>query len=199
MNQMSEPQFELRKIYNVLEVVHREGGQPVAPPTRVAATAGVVTNFLAGTWAKDLSPLVDVYCARLGTLLSEESAAILGAPAEAFGKGALVGIDGEIEHGSAILHNLKFGNPVRARAGDAKSLLPSAEKRGAPGAALDIPLKHVNDATVRSHHQTFEIRVPDAPRANELLIVVALSSSGRPLARLGAFGTDFSSADAGAL
>ncbi len=196
---MSEPQFELRKLYHFLEVVHREGGQPVTPPARVAAAAAVVTNFLAGTWTQDLSPLVDVYCARLGTLLSEESAAILGAPAEAFGKGALVGIDGEIEHGSAILHNLKFGNPVRARAGDARSLLPSAEKRGAPGATLDVPLKHINDVTVRSHHQTFEIRVPDAPRRDELLIVVALSSSGRPLARLGAFGTDFSSADAGRL
>jgi hypothetical protein len=196
---MSEPRFELRKLYHILEVVHREGGQPVVTPTRVAASAAVVTNFLAGTWTQDLSPLVEVYCATLGTLLSEETAATLGAPCEAFGKGALVGMDGEIEHGSAILHNLKFGNPVRARAGAAKSLLPSAEKRGAPGATLDVPLKHVNDVTVRSHHQTFEIRIPDAPRADELLIVVALSSSGRPLARLGAFGTDFSSADAGAL
>jgi hypothetical protein len=193
---MPKSQFELRKLYQFLEVVHREGGQEVAPPTRVAATAAVVTNFLAGSWAEDLSPLVEAYCTRLGTLLSEESAAILGAPVEAFGKGALVGIDGEIEHGSAILHNLRFGNPVRARAGGARSLLPSAEKRGGPGATLDIPLKHVNDATIRSHHQTFEVRIPDAPRADELVIVVALSSSGRPLARLSAFGTDFSAAEA---
>jgi hypothetical protein len=196
---MSEPRFELRKLYHVLEVVHREGGQPVEAPTRVAAAAAVVTNFLAGTWAQDLSPLIEVYCARLGTLLSEQAAAILGVPSEAFGKGALVGMDGEIEHGSAILHNLKFGNPVRARAAGARSLLPSAEKRGAPGATLDVPLKHVNDVTVRSHHQTFEIRIPDAPRADELLIVVALSSSGRPQARLAAFGTDLSSTDVGAL
>ena len=82
---MSEPRFELRKLYHVLEVVHREGRQPVEPPTRVAATAAVVTNFLAGTWAQDLSPLVEVYCARLGTLLAEEAAATLGVPSEAFG------------------------------------------------------------------------------------------------------------------
>jgi hypothetical protein len=194
---MSDQRFQLRKLYTFLEVVHSEGGRPVEPPTRVAATAAVVENFLAGNWVRDLTPMVDVYCARLGTLLADETARILGAPAEAFGKGALVGTDGEIEHGSAILHNLKFGNPVRARAGDGKSLLPAAEKRGAPGATLDIPLKHVNDATLRSHHQTFEVRVPDAPRATELMVVVAMSSSGRPHARLGAFGRDFEAAGDG--
>ena len=188
---MTEARFALRKMYYFLEVVHAEGGHPVEPPTRVAATAAVVTNFLAGSWAADLSPLVDVYCDRLGTTLATETAQLLGAPAEAFGKGALVGTDGEIEHGSAILHNLKFGNPVRTAAGGAKSLLPAAEKRGAPGAMLDVPLKHIHDITTRSHHQTFEVRVPDAPRADELVIAVAMASAGRPNARLGAFGTDF--------
>jgi hypothetical protein len=83
---------------------------------------------------------------------------------------------------------------VRSAAGDAKTLLPAAEKRGATGATLDIPLKHVQDQTVRSHHQTFEVRVGDAPRPDELVIVVAMASSGRPHARLGAFGSDFAEA-----
>ena len=170
----------------------------MVPPTRVAATAAVVTNFLAGTWAQDLSPLVEVYCARLGTLLAEETAAILGAPAEAFGKGALVGIDGEIEHGSAILHNLKFGNPVRAGlAMPSPCCLP--RRSAAPPARTRYPPENMS-MTSRSARITRHSRSGSrCARANEMLIVVALSSSGRPLARLGAFGTDFSSADARAL
>ena len=185
---MSEP--GVRKICQFVEVVCLEGGQPVDPPTRVAAAAAVVANPLAGRWQRDLGLLIDTYSALLGTMLSNQAAELLGQPPEAFGKGALVGLDGEVEHGSAIIHNLKFGNPVRERAGHAATLLPAAEKRGGAGASLDIPLKHINDATIRSHHQTFEIRVPDAPRADELLVVVAMAGSGRPNARLEAFGTE---------
>ncbi len=187
---MSEQQTGIRKLCQFVEVVCLEGGHPVDPPTRVVAAAAVVANPLAGRWERDLSPLIDTYSALLGTLLSDQAAELLGQPVEAFGKGAIVGLDGEVEHVSAIIHNLKFGNPVRARAGHAATLLPAAEKRAAAGASLDIPLKHVNDATTRSHHQTLEVRVPDAPRTDEILVVVAMAGSGRPNARLEAFGTE---------
>jgi hypothetical protein len=186
----------VRKLIDVVEEVRSEGGRPVEPPTRTAAVLAVIANPLAGRWTDDLSPLIDEYCEPLGELLAERCAALLGAPVEAFGKGALVGLGGEVEHGSAIIHNLRFGNHVRSAAGDAKTLLPAAEKRGAAGATLDIPLKHVQDQTVRSHHQTFEVRIGDAPLADEIVIVIAMASAGRPHARLGAFGSDFAAVTA---
>jgi hypothetical protein len=95
-----------------------------------------------------------------------------------------VGEDGEIEHGSAIIHTLRFGNPFRKLA-NGTALLPSAEKRGACGASLDIAMKHKDDPTIRSHHWTFEVRVPDAPRADEIVVVCAVAGGGRPNARIG--------------
>jgi hypothetical protein len=94
------------------------------------------------------------------------------------GKGALVGLDGDVEHGSAIIHNHRFGNHVREAVGGT-ALLPAAEKRGAAGATLDLAIKHIDDHTVRSHHQTFEVRIGDAPRGDETVIWVAVASSGR--------------------
>ena len=182
----------LRKVVAVVEDVTSEGGRAVDPPTRMVAVGAVVENPFAGRYVEDLQPLVDRYCEPLGALLIERSLALLGAPAEGVGKGALVGTDGDVEHGSAIIHNLRFGNKVRdAIAGTA--LLPAAEKRGAPGAPLDIAVKHKDDHTVRSHHQTFEVRIPDAPRPGEIVVWVALAASGRPHARLGAFGSELAS------
>jgi hypothetical protein len=179
----------LRKLVTVVEEVRTEGGVAVEPPLRIAATAAVIANPLAGRYAADLAPLADEYCEPLGHLLAERALEALGGPAEAYGKGALVGLDGEVEHGSAILHNLRFGNPVRDAVGGS-SLLPSAEKCGAPGAPLDLAIKHITDHTVRSHHQTFEVRVPDAPRPGEIVVWVAVASAGRPLARLPQFGSE---------
>ena len=179
----------VRKIVTVVEDVCIEGGRPVEPWTRIAAAGAVVDNPLAGRFADDLEPLIDLYCEPLGTLLTQRALELLGAEAEAYGKGALVGLDGDVEHGSAIIHNLRFGNKVREPVGGT-SLLPSAEKRGPAGVPLDLSLKHKHDHSVRSHHQTFEVRIPDAPRADEIVIWVALASSGRPHARLGAFGSE---------
>jgi Amino acid synthesis len=174
----------VRKLYEISEDVHSEGARAVEPPTRIAATMAVVANPLVGRWAENLTPLIDLYSETLGALLAERCAGQLGGPVEAFGKGALVGLDGEIEHGSAIIHTLRFGSALRQVAGDAASYVPSAEKRAAAGATLDLALKHVNDVTLRSHHQTFEVRIPDAPRPDEIVIAVALASSGRPQSRL---------------
>jgi Amino acid synthesis len=179
----------IRKVVTVTEEIRAEGGRAVDPPARVAAAAAVVGNPLAGAFVDDLSPLIDRYCEPLGQLLVERALRELGGTVEAYGKGGLVGLDGEVEHASAILHNLRFGNPVRDAVGGT-SLLPSAEKAGAPGATLDLALKHIADHTVRSHHQTFEVRIPDAPRPAEIVIWVALASAGRPQARLAEFGSE---------
>jgi hypothetical protein len=177
----------IRKTVELVEEVHVEGTRAVDPPTRVAVVMAVISNPLAGQWADDLNPLIDAYSDGLGPLLGKRCAEILGQPAEAFGKGALVGLDGEIEHGSAIIHNLRFGDPIRKAAGNATSLLPSAEKRGPAGSTIDIAMKHIHDVTIRSHHQTFEVGIPDAPRTDEIVIAVAMASAGRPQARLAPF------------
>lgn len=179
----------LRKVVTIVEDVAREGGEPVEPSTRMVAAGAVVANPFAGRFVADLEPLIDRYCEPLGELLSERALALLDGPAEGVGKGALVGLDGDVEHGSAVIHNLRFGNKVRD-AIEGTALLPAAEKRGVAGAPLDIAIKHKDDHTVRSHHQTFEVRIPDAPRADELVIWIAVASSGRPHARLGAFGSE---------
>lgn len=179
----------VRKLVTVVEEVRADGGRAVDPPLRLAAAGAVVVNPLAGRFVQDLSPLIDEYCEPLGRLLVERALDALGGPAEAFGKGALVGLDGEVEHGSAILHNLRFGNPVRD-AVEGTSLLPSAEKCGPAGARLDLALKHISDHTVRSHHQTLDVCVADAPRPGEIVIWVALASGGRPQARLAEFGNE---------
>jgi Amino acid synthesis len=184
----------IRKIYVVVEEIRAEGGRAVREPVRSAAAGAVVVNPLAGRFEEDLSGLADTYCEPLGHLLAERALEALGdGEPEAYGKGALVGLAGELEHGSAIIHNLNFGNRVREPVGG-ESLLPAAEKRGVAGSTLDLPLKHKLDQTVRSHHQTLEVRIPDAPGDEEIVVWVAFATSGRPHARLPAFGTEVAEA-----
>lgn len=190
---MLAPVADIRKIVTVVEEVVSEGGRPVEPPVVIVAAGAVVANPLAGRFAEDLAPLVDAYCEPLGRLLTERALGALDGSVEGYGKGALVGMGGEVEHGSAVIHNLRFGDRVREPV-EGTSLLPSAEKRGAPGASLDIPLKHKTDHTVRSHHQTFEVRIPDAPAADEIVIWVALATSGRAHARLAPFASELADA-----
>jgi amino acid synthesis protein len=183
----------VRKVVTVVEDVLAEGGREVSPPVRIAAAGAVIANPFAGRWVDDLQPLIDTYCEPMGTILTERALELLDGAVEAYGKGALVGLDGEVEHGSAIIHNLRFGNRVREPV-EGTSLLPAAEKRGAAGAPLDLAIKHITDHTVRSHHQTFEVRIPDAPRPDEMVIWVVLATSGRPQARLADFGSELQTA-----
>jgi len=183
----------IRKIVTASEQVLEEGGREVLPPLRLVGVAAVIHNPLAGRYVEDLEPLLDCYCPLLGPLLAERVVTELGGAAvESYGKAGIVGLDGELEHVAGILHNLRFGNAVRS-AMDATSLLPSTEKRAAAGATLDIPLKHVHDHKVRSHHLTLELRVGDAPRPNEMVIAIAAATGGRPHARLAEFGTEVGS------
>ena len=156
----------------------------------MAVVLAVIENPWAGKgFVQELGPTIDEVAPQLGKLLSDRVVGALGAPVEAYGKAAIVGLDGEIEHGSGLIHTLKFGNHFRDAA-SATTLLPAVEKRAAAGTVFDIPLKHVTDATIRSHHQTVEARVPDAPRADEIVIGLAAAAQGRPQARLAPLATE---------
>jgi hypothetical protein len=177
---------KIRKIVTFVEETRSEMGRPVNPPTRRAAAAAVIENPYAGTYVDDLSELMEIG-EELGALLTERAVAALripGASAESYGKAAAVGENGELEHAAAILHP-KLGTPVRKVLGKGAALIPSSKKRGGPGVALDIPLGHKDAAFVRSHFDGMEIRVNDAPRANEILVAIAVTDSGRPLPRVG--------------
>jgi hypothetical protein len=180
----------VRKIVTIVEEIHLEGGRPVAPAARVAVVAAIIRNPWAGQgFVDDLGPGIDANASDLGELLTPQVLDALGAPAEAFGKAAVVGLDGEIEHGSALIHTLKFGDHFRKAAG-ATTLLPAVEKRGPAGVVFDIPLKHITDATLRSHHQTVEVRIADAPHPDELIIALAAAAQGRPQQRLAPLSTE---------
>ena len=176
----------VRKLVTVTDEIHREMGRVVNPPTRRAAAIAVIENPFAGRYVEDLSELIEVG-AKLGKLLGDRAVAALGiAPGtvESYGKAALVGVDGELEHAAAILHPT-LGVPLRIAVEKGAALVPSSKKRGGPGQTLDIPLGHKDAAYVRSHFDGMEVWVNDAPRADEILVAVAVTDSGRPLPRVG--------------
>ncbi len=176
----------IRKLLVVVEETLLEADQSVSPATRKAAAIAVVANPFAGRHVPDLSELIELG-EHLGKLLGERAVAALGiAPGavESYGKAAIVGEDGELEHAAAILHP-KLGAPLRRAVERGAALVPSAKKRGGMGCAIDVPLGHKDAAFVRSHFDAMEIRVPDAPRRNEIVVAVVVTDSGRPLPRIG--------------
>ena len=174
---------EIRKIATWVEETHREIGQQISPPTRKAVAVAVIKNPFAGSYTEDLTPLMDIG-AELGGLLGDKCVAALGitpAQAESYGKAAMVGEGGELEHAAAILHP-KLGAPLRVAVEKGAALVPSSKKMGGPGQVL---LGHKDAAYVRSHFDGIEVRLNDAPRAGEILVAVAVTDSGRPLPRVG--------------
>jgi hypothetical protein len=181
----------IRKIVTVVEETRQELGRAIEPPVRRAAALAVIANPFAGRYVEDLSELIDIG-EELGALLSARAVAALGIPGEkveSYGKAAAVGENGELEHAAAILHP-KLGGPVRKTLGKGAALIPSSKKRGGPGVALDVPLGHKDAAYVRSHFDGMEVRVNDAPRADEILVAVAVTDAGRPLPRVGGLTKD---------
>ena len=177
---------QVRKIFTVVEETHADGTVRLSTPTRKAAAAAVFTNPFAGKYQEDLSLLIQ-WSEELGELLTKKAVAALGlAPDKihSYGKGAIVGTDGELEHCAAIMHPA-LGKPMRANVGGGKALIPSAKKLGYPGVAIDVPLGYKDAAFVRSHFDAMEVRVPDAPRGNELILIVVVTDAGRPAARVG--------------
>jgi Amino acid synthesis len=176
----------IRKLATFLEETREEMGQRIDPPVRKAAAVAVIRNPCAGKYVEDLSELITIG-EELGELLTQRAVTALGIPgtsAESYGKAAAVGENGEIEHAAAILHP-KLGTPVRKVLGKGAALIPSSKKRGGMGVVLDIPLGHKDAAYVRSHFDAMEVRLNDAPRADEIMVAIAVASSGRPLARVG--------------
>ena len=177
---------EIRKIVVTIEETRREMGRTIDPPTRKAVAAAVIKNPFAGLYAEDLEDLMAIG-EELGGLLGEKAVAALGVSPhaiESYGKAAIVGEKGEWEHAAAILHP-RLGKPLRAAVEKGAALVPSAKKIGGLGAAIDVPLGHKDAAFVRSHFDAVEVRLPDAPRADEILVAVAVTDSGRPLPRIG--------------
>ena len=177
---------KIRKILTLVEETHTEMGKTIQPPTRKAAAIAVIENPFAGRYEQNLDLLTDIG-EELGELLGNRAVETLGvakARVESYGKAAIVGENGEWEHAAAILHP-KLGAPLRKAVEKGAALVPSAKKMGGPGAAIDVPLGYKDAAFVRSHFDAMEIRVPDAPRANEIVVAVVVTDSGRPLARVG--------------
>ena len=177
---------KIRKIAVNVEEVHSEIGRTISPPTRKAVAVAVIANPFAGQYQEDLSDLMAIG-AELGGLLGEKCVAALGITpeqAESYGKSAMVGENGELEHAAAILHP-KLGAPLRVAVEKGAALVPSSKKMGSPGQVLDVPLGHKDAAYVRSHFDGIEVRLNDAPRANEIMVAVAVTDSGRPLPRVG--------------
>jgi Amino acid synthesis len=181
----------IRKLATFFEETSQEMGQAVDPPTRRAAAVAVIENPCAGKYVEDLSELMAIG-EELGELLTRRAVSALGISgpqAESYGKAAAVGENGEIEHAAAILHP-KLGTPVRKVLGKGAALIPSSKKRGGLGVVLDIPLGHKDAAYVRSHFDSMEVRINDAPRANEIMVAIAVTDSGRPLPRIGGLTKD---------
>jgi hypothetical protein len=177
---------KIRKILVQLDEIHQEGGMPVNPPTRRALAMAVIDNPYAGQYSESLDALIDMG-EELGGLLGNRCVQALGiAPeqAQSYGKAAIVGEGGELEHAAAVLHP-KLGAPLRVAVSQGAALVPSAKKQGTLGTAIDVPLGHKDAAFVRSHFDAMEARVADAPRAHEMVVAVVVTDSGRPHPRVG--------------
>jgi hypothetical protein len=177
--------IELRRIVSILDETFHEFGPPTDRPARRAAIAAVVANPYAGRHEPNLLPMMEALPA-LGLDMSKRLIAILGGDAKAiqvYGKGAIVGAAGEVEHGA--LWHAPGGYAMREALGGAKALVPSTKKVAGPGARLDVPLAHVNALYVRSHFDAIEVGVPGAPKEDEIVFILAMATGGRVHARVG--------------
>ncbi len=174
--------MDLRRLWIVRDVIHAEGGLAATRPvTRVAACA-LIANPLAGRAQEDVSSLMP-FGAQLGDMLTKEALTLLPGPAISYGKAAIIGTSGDLEHAAAILHP-QMGKPMRAAIGGGKALIPSNAKIGAAGAEIDVPLGHKDDPWSFDQIDTITIMVPGAPRPDEAVIIVALADGGRPRPRV---------------
>ncbi|BAJ83048.1 hypothetical protein ACMV_P1_02520 (plasmid) [Acidiphilium multivorum AIU301] len=179
--------LELRKLVTHTEVLWTEGGRAVPKMSRLMAVAAVLRNPWAGSgFVEDLASEIREVAPELGHLLTEEILKLAGGggAVEGYGKSAVTGSNGEIEHGSALIHTLRFGNHYR-RAVGAKSYLAFTNTRGAPGASIQIPLMHKHDEGMRSHYETVQFSIDDAPGPDEIVVALGASIGGRPHHRIG--------------
>jgi len=178
--------LEIRRVVVFVEDRLSHNSRLIKPPIRLVAAAAVIRNPWHGMgYVENLKPVIDEVAPKLGGLLAERVIEQVGDRSlEAYGKAAMAGLDGELEHAVALVHTLKFGNPYRELSGGSR-LLQSTDKCAAPGTGIDIPLSHVSDDDARTHYQNFEIRIPDAPRYDEIVVCLSGSTGGRPHPRIG--------------
>ncbi|MDO7485924.1 amino acid synthesis family protein [Peribacillus frigoritolerans] len=179
--------LDIRKVYTAIEETRIEGGKKVENPIKMITTMAVIKNPWAGRgYVENLKPEIDEFAPQIGELLVAELFKHIDSAddVEAFGKAAVVGVDGEVEHASAFIHTLKFGNKFRD-AVKGTSILSFTNKRGGAGSAVLIPMVHKTDESERSHFITFEASIPDAPRADEIVVAIGASTGGRPHPRTG--------------
>lgn len=179
-------QPHIRKIVTYDEEILIEGFRAAEKPWRMFAVAAVVQNPWAGRFVEDLTPEIQAFGPVLGALLTTRMIALAGGgdKIEAYGKAAVVGLDGEVEHASGLIHTLRFGNHYREAVG-AKSYLAFTNTRGGANASIMVPLMDKNDAGRRSHYLTIQFAIPDAPRADEIVVVLGAAMNGRPHHRIG--------------
>ena len=177
------PDFPLRCITLQIEEIHHEGGTATVPRLRGAILA-VVKNPFVGRFEPDLQPAMDDL-KPLGLMMTDRLIAALGGVdgIDGYGKGAMIGAGGEAEHGA--LWHVPGGYAMRARLGESRAIVPSAMKVAAMGASLDVPLGHINAAYVRSHFDALTVTIPDAPRADEIVFILAMSKGPRIHSRMG--------------
>jgi len=180
-------QSRIRKVVTLTETSHEEGGRRADPPLRMFGAAAVLANPWAGQgFVEDLRPAIHACAPELGRLLTDEILALAGSgeAVEAYGKAGVVGTAGEVEHASALIHTLRFGNIYRTAVG-AESYLTFTNTRGGPDAPIVIPLMHKHDAGMRSHYLTLQFSIPDAPAPDEIVVALGASIGGRPHHRIG--------------
>ncbi|MBN2124338.1 MAG: amino acid synthesis family protein [Deltaproteobacteria bacterium] len=178
--------MEVRKYVTIVEEIFSEGGRPMTPPGKRAAAVAVIKNPFAGRYEEDLTPLTDIG-EQLGGILGKKAVDALGIKpeeAEGYGKGAIVGENGEREHAGAILHP-KLGKPFRDALGGGKAIIPSAKKVGGMGTEIDVPTHYKDAAFVRTHFDAMAVRIDDAPRADEIVVALVVTNCGRPHPRIG--------------
>ncbi len=198
------PLIDIRRVFTQVEDIHHEGAPRAAQPLRRGAIAAVLTNPYAGRYEPDILPMMEALNP-VGLDMARRLLAALAVPAEAiqsYGKGAIIGAAGELEHGA--LWHVPGGYAMRellgwkgdaaayakgissgGQSGNALAIVPSTKKVGPPGATLDVPLTHINASYVRSHFDAFEVRVPGAPRSDEMVLILAMSCGARVHARVG--------------
>ena len=180
----------VRKFTTCIEEIRHEGGPPAAVPQRRAAVLAVIANPFAGRYVADIAPMMESL-EPLGLEMARRLVAALGGDAgvvAGYGKGAIVGVDGELEHGA--LWHVPGGYAMRDVLGGAKAIVPSTKKVGAMGARLDVPVTHINASYVRSHFDAMEVGVPDAPRPAEIVLALVMTTGARVHARVGGLTAD---------
>ena len=176
--------MQIKRVLTFIDETGSEAGQRVDPPLRKVAVAAIIDNPFAGRFEPDLKPLTDASAA-IGVHICGLAVALLGPhKPESYGKAAVIGMNGEQEHGVAMLTTV-FGNVMREAAGGGKAWISSLTKRAAPGATIDIPLAHKDALYVRSHYDGVSIMLPDAPLPDEIAIICAYANRGRPNHRVG--------------